>query len=68
MNILDSADAGLIALPTSELQSMKKRVDFYVEHYATIKRSRNDDITYNDRIIFLSNLNKLLENEIKSRL
>lgn len=68
MNILDSADAGLMALPMNELQSMKKRVDFYVEHYATIKRSRNDDITYNDRIIFLSNLNNLLENEIKSRL
>ncbi|NLF83178.1 MAG: hypothetical protein GX568_04245 [Candidatus Gastranaerophilales bacterium] len=68
MNILDSVDSGLMTLPMSELQSMKKRVDFYVEHYSTIKRSRKDDITYNDRIIFLSNLNKLLENEIKSRL
>jgi hypothetical protein len=67
-NLLDSADVGLIALPIKELQSIKKRVDFYVEHYSTIIKNRKyDDITYNDKLVFLSNFNTLLEREISNR-
>lgn len=67
-NLLDSAEVGLIAIPIKELQSIKKRVDFYVEHYSTIVKKREyADITSNDKLTFLSNFNILLEREISNR-
>ncbi len=50
-----------------ELLSIKKRIDFYFYHYKTVKKSRKDNITYENKINFLSNLNNMLEIEINKR-
>ncbi len=54
-------------ISTQELQSLKKKVDFYMDHYTLVKKNREDNITYEDKLNFLSNLNQVLDTEINSR-
>jgi len=52
---------------TKELKSMKKRINFYMTHFMTINNMKKNNISYEEKINFLSNLNSLLENELKKR-
>ena len=54
-------------ISSKELLNIKKRVEFYADHYKTIKKTRNDNITYESKINFLSNLNNMLKTEINKR-
>ena len=54
-------------IPTQELHRLKKKVDFYMDHYTLIKKNRDDMITYEDKLNFLSNLNKVLDTELNNR-
>ena len=54
-------------MSTREIQSLKKRIDFYMDHYTLVKKNRQDDITYEDKLKFLSNLNKVLDTELNNR-
>ncbi|OGH96450.1 MAG: hypothetical protein A2039_01240 [Candidatus Melainabacteria bacterium GWA2_34_9] len=72
-NYLDSGNytASLVKnnlsnIPNTEIQSIKKRVDFYVNHYkiSTQKTASESKVLQLD---FLLNLNHILENEIQER-
>lgn len=72
-NYLDSGNytASLVKnnlsnIPNTEIQSIKKRVDFYVNHFkiSTQKTASESKVQQLD---FLMNLNFVLENEIKER-
>jgi len=56
-----------IEISTKELQSLKKKVNFYVDHYTLIKKNRENTIPYEDKLNFLFNLNKVLDTEIGKR-
>ncbi|MEI8390311.1 MAG: hypothetical protein WCG23_10565 [bacterium] len=49
-----------------EIQSIKKRVDFYVNHYK-ISTKRINSESKARQLDFLLNLNNILENEIEER-
>ncbi len=66
-NTIVPANGAFPDISTKELQNMKKKVDFYVDHYSTIKKCRKDNISYQDKINFLSNLNRILEKEMELR-
>ncbi|HSA06790.1 MAG TPA: hypothetical protein P5556_06395 [Candidatus Gastranaerophilales bacterium] len=66
-NDLFTIDDYILAFSIKELQSIRKKVAFYVDHYSAVKKGRQDDITYEDKINFLSNLNKALDQEIQNR-
>jgi len=53
-------------IPNTEIQSIKKRVDFYVNHYK-ISTQKTPSESKGQQLDFLLNLNGVLENEIKGR-
>jgi hypothetical protein len=61
-------DEILSLISTKDIYSIKKKIDFYLAHYMSIRKTQNDDIRYEEKIKFLNNLNQLLDHEIKIRL
>jgi hypothetical protein len=55
----------LATITNSEIQSIKKRVDFYVSHYASIKKINSE--SRERQLDFLLNLKNIIETEIKGR-
>ena len=56
----------LSKIPNTEIQNIKKRVDFYVNHYKiSIKRINSESKEL--QLHFLLNLNNILETEIRER-
>ena len=58
--------SNLSNIPNIEIQSIKKRVDFYVNHYK-ISTKRINSESKSRQLDFLLNLNNILETEIEER-
>ena len=56
----------LSKIPNTEIQSIKKRVDFYVNHYKISIKKINSE-SREMQLHFLLNLNNILETEIRQR-
>ena len=56
----------LAGIPSSEIQSIKKRIDFYVNHYKISTQKTNSE-SKERQIDFLLNLKNIIETEIKGR-
>ncbi len=56
----------LSEIPCSEIQNIKKRVDFYVNHYKISTRNTISE-SKTQQMDFLINLNFALETEIRER-
>ena len=54
-------------ISNNEIQSIKKRVDFYVHHYKISTKKINSE-SKEQQLDFLINLNFVLQNEINERL
>jgi len=58
--------SNLASITDSEIQSIKKRVEFYVNHF-TISTKKMHSEAKERQLEFLMNLNNLLESEIEDR-
>lgn len=62
----DLVKTKLSSIPNTEIKSIKKRVDFYVNHYKISAKSTNTE-SKEQQLSFLLNLNSILESEIQNR-
>ncbi|GEM_PF-4218343 len=58
--------SNLTEISIREIQSIKKRIDFYINHYK-ISTKAISSISSESKLVFLLNINNMLENEIKNR-
>ena len=56
----------LAGIPSSEIQSIKKRIDFYVNHYEISTKKLKSE-SKERQLDFLLNLKNIIEIEIKGR-
>ena len=64
MNLIQN---NLTEIPNQEIRSIKKRIDFYINHYRRISAKKTNPGSKERKLAFFVFINNILEHEITKR-